>query len=241
VSIHLIGGGWRGDVATDVYGPFVKEALSTRGRVAYVLQQGTPGGRFEDLLRGLGIERLRRITIGRDRLLHPDALVDVDALFVCGGVNPVYANAMRPAAASIRRLILSGMPYAGFSAGAVIAADRALLGGWTRTLPGGEVAVCARRRSEGLEELHVAPGLGLLPFSVDVHGTKWGTVTRALHAIEGGMIDECLMVDEDTVAVANASTLSVHGAGWVYQIRRHNDEAIVKIFRPGDKASVVHT
>ena len=71
-----------------------------------------------------------------------------------------------PAAERIRELVALGRPYAGYSAGSAIAASRALIGGWLA--PGGHPVV-DREVAEELDGLTVRDGLGLVPFSVDVH------------------------------------------------------------------------
>jgi cyanophycinase len=58
-------------------------------------------------------------------------LGEADALLVCGGLTPAYGEALAPAAAAVRDWLAAGdRPYAGFSAGAAVAADRAVVGGW---------------------------------------------------------------------------------------------------------------
>lgn len=238
MSIHLIGGGWLEAAAEDVYGRFALEVQKRGGRLVYVLQSGTPGGRFEDLFRSIGLSNLKRVTIGRDRHVDARDLESADGLFVCGGVNPLYALAMAPAALSVRQMVDDGVPYAGFSAGAVVASSQALLGGWLRTIDSRDVPVCTRRRSEGLEGLHVGPGLGLLPFAVDVHGTQWGTLTRAIHALDAGCIEDCFMVDEDTVLSIDAAGAAVRGVNSVYRVRRRDGALEVGVFRAGDELEV---
>ena len=77
------------------------------------------------------------------------------------------------------------MPYLGFSAGAAIAAERALVGGWRI----GGVAVSPEEASEGLDELTVAPGIGLVDVAIDVHVAQWGTLSRLVAAVEAGLVE----------------------------------------------------
>ncbi len=42
--------------------------------------------------------------------------------------------------------------------------------------------------SEELDQVAIRDGLGLIPCSLDVHASQWGTVTRLIHAVE---IGEC--------------------------------------------------
>ena len=87
-----------------------------------------------------------------------------------------------------------GTPYAGFSAGAMVAGEQALLGGYL--VDGHEV--CEEGCSEDLEELTVRPGLGLVPFTCDVHITAAGTLGRALEVVGAGLVDTAVGLDEDT-------------------------------------------
>jgi cyanophycinase len=64
----------------------------------------------------------------------------------------------------------------GYYAGAAIAADVAILGGWRARPPGHEVAVCPEDAAEELDLVPPAPGLGLVPGCVDLHAAQWGTL-----------------------------------------------------------------
>ena len=65
-----------------------------------------------------------------------------------------------------------GRPYLGFSAGAMIAPERAIIGGYRVR----GVEVCPEEASEGLGEVELREGLGLVPFAVDVHAAQAGTL-----------------------------------------------------------------
>ncbi len=81
-----------------------------------MLQSGTPGKRFEDLFSRIGIATTKRLTISSQRELREKELAGADGLFVCGGVNPLYQSALASCFDTIRHLVASGLPYAGFSA-----------------------------------------------------------------------------------------------------------------------------
>jgi cyanophycinase len=79
--------------------------------------------------------------------------------------------------------------------------------------------VCAEEAGEDLEELTVRPGLGLVPFAIDVHATQWGTVTRLIHAVRAGLAPEGWAVDEHTVLIYDGDRVaSVEGAGSAYRV-----------------------
>jgi cyanophycinase len=104
------------------------------------------------------------------------------------------------AAPLIRQRVLDGAPYLGFSAGAAIAADRALIGGCR--IDG--VEVCDPDAGEELDEVAVADGLGLVPFTVDVHAAQWGTLARLTAAVAAGLVGAGVAIDEHTAVTVRA-------------------------------------
>ena len=145
---------------------------------------------------------------------RPPVAADFDGaagVFVAGGWTPGYHEALvEPGTDWLPRL-----PFAGFSAGAAWPASSAILGGHRI----GDVAICAEEAGEDLEQLTVRPGLGLVPFAVDVHATQWGTLTRLVHAARAGAVSDGLAVDEGTVAVVRDGELvGVEGLGAAYRV-----------------------
>ena len=139
-------------------------------------------------------------------LLEPPSAADLDGaagVFVGGGWTPGYQEALAGWRAP------ADLPFAGFSAGAAVAAARAIVGGWR--LGGREV--CAEEAGEDLDELAVRDGLGLVPFAVDVHATQWGTLTRLVHAVGAGLVDEGWAIDEGTVLVVEDGAVRARGPG----------------------------
>jgi len=120
----------------------------------------------------------------------------------------------------VRLLVSDGLPYVGFSAGAAIAADRALLGGWLI----GDVPVCPQDASEDLDEVELGEGLGLVDLAVDVHAAKWGTLTRLVAATEAGMVRGGVAIDEHTALVVGEGALTVLGRGSVWRVEPQVDE-----------------
>lgn len=164
-------------------------------------------------------------------LLHNDT-VDalnsfdaVDGIVVGGGRTPAYLEGLRGATANIAQRVANGVPYLGFSAGAMVAPGRALTGGY---LVNG-IEVCDEGCSEGLSEVQVEDGLGLAPFSIDVHAAQAGTLSRAVAAVEAGLAERVLALDEATAVVITdpcASDYTVLGSGRCWDIqRRTNSDA----------------
>lgn len=162
----------------------------------------------------------------------PAAFDDVDGIVVGGGPTPEYLAGLLGSAAAIRAAAAAGVPYLGFSAGAMIAPQRALVGGYR--IRGTEV--CSVECSEGLDELDVRDGLGLVPFAVDVHAAQAGTLSRAVGAVAEGLVDRAVAVDENTALVlrhADLEDLEVIGTGNCWTIRASGRKATVAVLSAG--------
>ena len=152
-------------------------------------------------------------------------------IFVGGGSTPRYHNMLCKDLSWLDYVIENQIPYAGFSAGATIAAEHAVLGGWKVSLNGREFEIMDEELSEGLDALEVKPGLGLVPFSVEAHASQWGTVTRLMHAVDLEMIDEGWAIDENTSLQIENGLIEVKGLGQAYHLQRQSDDTIsTKIF-----------
>ena len=233
MSIHLLGGGR--DVARcgALLKPFVAEARERAGggepviAVLLVLEadDDTSVARFRSVFEAAGAESIRVEAIVEGETFTADAL-DADAIFVGGGLTPAYHDAFVPIQDAVRSLVEEGMPYAGFSAGAAIASERALVGGYR--LQGVEVA--SEDAGEELDELEVRDGLGLVPFAVDVHAAQWGTVSRLIAAVDAGLVGEGAAIDEHTALSVDATGSSaMSGSGRVWRARRTSEESRVEL------------
>ena len=199
-AVFLIGGGREDAQVRASHSPFVA-ACGGGPIVAFALEDPE---RWEGALRLAGATDVRC-------LLEPpgaDDLAGAAGVFVAGGSTPAYQEALAGWRAP------AGLPFAGFSAGAAVAAARAIVGGWRL----GGRDVCAEEAGEELDELAVRDGLGLVPFAVDVHATQWGTLTRLVHAVGAGLVDEGWAIDEGTVLVADAGSVRVEGLGSAYRV-----------------------
>ncbi|MDM4764166.1 Type 1 glutamine amidotransferase-like domain-containing protein [Galbitalea sp. SE-J8] len=224
MSIHLTGGGWTATGDPDLTRPFLAEAAE-RGAVV-----------------GRDIPRVAFLIVREERDEYADAfpasfvavapcdpaihfraeggefdsavLDDIDGLVVAGGLTPAYLEAVGPIIDEIRLLVGDGLPYLGCSAGASIAAERAIVGGWLRE----GVPVCPEDAAEDLDELTVRPGLGLIDVSVDAHAAQWGTLARAIAAVEAGLTDSVVAIDELTALVVGEDSFTVAGRGQVWQV-----------------------
>ena len=127
-----------------------------------------------------------------------------------------------PLALELRAWLADGpRPYLGFSAGAAIASDRAIVGGWRV----GAVPVCPEDAGEDLDQLTAVPGLGLTKWSVDVHCAQWGTLPRLIETIRtsppGRGWGNGLGIDENTVvSFEPGGGFTVAGLGRAWTVHR---------------------
>ncbi|WP_394551337.1 Type 1 glutamine amidotransferase-like domain-containing protein [Agromyces sp. MMS24-JH15] len=234
MSVHLVGGGWAERPDGAEYRAFVAEAR-VRARAA---------GRAADAS-GRPVPRIAIVVVGEGAAAHADELViaiagggvvpevvdaavvavpsggevpagafaDVDGVVVGGGATPEYRDALEPVFGELRRQVAAGLPYLGFSAGAAVAAERAIIGGWRI----GGVPVAPEAASEGLDEVTVAPGIGLVDVAIDAHAAQWGTLSRLVAAVEAGLVEGGLAIDERTALVVAEGGLEVAGHGSVWR------------------------
>jgi cyanophycinase len=209
VRVFLIGGGRDPSGVAAAHAPFVS---SCDGPVlCLVLDDGDADvDRWTSALAGAEV---RPLLVSATRPALPADLDGVGGVYVAGGWTPGYQEAVcsHEFAGALRA---AGVPYAGFSAGAAVASGLALVGGWRFE----GVQVCAQEAGEDLDELEVRPGLGLVPFAVDVHATQWGTLTRLVHAVDGGLVAGGVAVDEHTCVEVRGEELRVHGLGSAYRV-----------------------
>lgn len=167
-----------------------------------------------------GAGEVRPLVVSATRPPRADDFAGAGGVFVAGGWTPGYHEALVAAGTG---WIPDDLPFAGFSAGAAVTAGPAILGGWRRD----GRAVCPEDAGEHLEEVTVRPGLGLVPFAVDVHAAQWGTLGRAISVVRAGEAGEAVAVDEGTVLVAEpAGGLRVEGLGAAHRVRRRDDGGV---------------
>ncbi|MGR6967429.1 hypothetical protein ACU610_23510 [Geodermatophilus sp. URMC 61] len=214
-TVHLIGGGWDASARAAVYGPFLEAAGAAPTVATVVLDEGDGEAQFArwaDVLRRTARCEPVPVLVPLGGRLDVAALGNAGALLVCGGLTPAYADALAPAAEEVRGWLAEGeRPYAGFSAGAAVAAGRAVVGGWRV----GGVRVCPEDAAEDLDEVSLVDGLDLVPWTVDVHCAQWGTLPRLLTAVAGG--GRGLALDEDTAVHLDGDGARVagHGTAWL--------------------------
>ncbi|WP_411374395.1 hypothetical protein ACLH0K_15285 [Arthrobacter sp. MPF02] len=228
MSIFLAGAGPDPLAFPDLFDRFAQEVSAKVGgarhaRIAVVVHDrgGNPGARLpeyvEPLRARLSFEPVE-VLLGLDGASVPAMFDGVDGVVVGGGLTPAYMAGLAGAAETVRQVVAGGASYLGFSAGAMVAPGRALVGGYR--VDGREV--CGEECSEGLDALDIRPGLGLAPFALDVHAAQAGTLGRAAGAVAAGLVDWAVAIDEDTALVlpaAGSGDYEVIGAGHCWDIR----------------------
>ncbi|HYN74343.1 MAG TPA: hypothetical protein VES60_17760 [Nakamurella sp.] len=229
----LIGGGWQPEHRDEVYGPFLAAAGSHPTIGCVVLDEGDGVEQFDRWASALGATASCApfpVLVPLGGVLDLGALAGVDGVLVGGGLTPGYAAAISPVAIGLRSVLRErGIPYAGFSAGASIAARRALVGGWLHR----GVPICSEDAGEDLAELTITEGLALVPITADVHAAQWGTLARLIAAVAAGLVDSGVAIDEDALLAVGTGGAAVHGGGQVHWVRRGDSAALVTSFRAG--------
>ncbi len=236
MSIHLVGGGWSPEHSASLYRPFLAEAEARAAGAGRVVPRvgviivgedeadaAESAARYTTLLPSVAACEPVVTALTEGEQLTSAALSDIDALLVGGGLTPSYLEAVAPIVDELRLLVADGLPYLGFSAGAAIAADRALIGGWRI----GGIAVAPEDAGEDLDEVTVDEGLALVDLAIDAHAAQWGTLTRLIAATEAGIVDGGVAIDEDTSLIVGEGTLRVEGAGNVWRVVPGEDGVVV--------------
>jgi cyanophycinase len=236
LTTYLIGGGWNGEAADLVYGPFLAAAGPDPVVACLLIDEGDGAeqfARFEAVLRKVAPCTPVPVLVPLGGTLDPASLDGAAALLVCGGLTPAYQEALEPVLTELPSLLAArGMPYAGFSAGASVAAAAALVGGWLSQ----GTQVCAEETAEDLEEIEVRPGLGLVPFTVDAHAAQWGTLPRLIEAVALGAASSGVAIDENTLLTVDGDRARVSGLGRVHLVRAegvHRNLAL-RAYRSGE-------
>ncbi|WP_315277788.1 Type 1 glutamine amidotransferase-like domain-containing protein [Kocuria carniphila] len=226
MNITLVGGG-PDSTSPGCVAPFLEKCLALgSGRIGLFL---TGDAVTTEHSAGPYLELLHAV---RDRIdllpLSGDVgdLQRFNAIIVGGGRTPDYHSALAASMPQLRDLVGKGAPYLGFSAGAMIAAEYAILGGYTMD----GIEVCASECSEDLEALTVQAGIGIVPWTVDVHASQAGTLTRAIAAVASGGVSSAVAVDEDTALhLDDARYPRVLGSGLAWWITPAGDHVGVRL------------
>jgi len=155
-------------------------------------------------------------------------------IFVCGGETPLYQEVLCADSGWTNYLYESRAVYGGTSAGAAVASTQAIVGGWRVNRSGMARQMNYQGAGENLDLLTVRNGLGLVPFSIDVHASQWGTLSRLIHAVDTGAVERGCAIDENTLIRVEGNKSSVLGVGHVYHVTRDGGGIRLKIYKDGD-------
>ncbi|MFK4729779.1 Type 1 glutamine amidotransferase-like domain-containing protein [Agromyces mediolanus] len=224
MSVHLLGGGAFAPDDAPLYAPFLDEAAA-RARAAaravplLAILSIHPAGpeRAEALVRVLSaagdFEARVTSSLGGETL-PLTAISDVDGIVVGGGIVEAVRAGLEPLFGELRRQVAGGVPYLGVSAGAMVAAEGSLGGG--SRIDG--VLVSPEDPGEPGVEFEVEAGIGLVDVAVDAHVAQRGTLSRLVAAVESGLVDGALGIDERTVLIVGEGGLRVVGGGSVWRV-----------------------
>lgn len=244
-AIFLHGGGDHPDSREATWERFISEVTaSSPGRLALVVAEATEAAAQESFRDYRAIfeslasppAEIVPLFVSPAQPLTATHLTALEStgLFVCGGVTPFYHQALCVDREWLVELRARNIPYGGTSAGAAIAAHQAILGGWRLDRAGQNRQILFQGASEGLEALTVEMGLGLVPFSVEVHASQWGTLTRLIHAVDTGLASEGWGLDENTLLEVQDGALAVYGQGHAYHVQRRDGAAQVAVHTAGN-------
>lgn len=152
--------------------------------------------------------------------LDPEPLLTADGIFIGDGDPAALLAALEPVAVDIRRLISEGTPFFGLGAGAVVAAEAALVGGFEI----GGVAVAPGLTTDGDSEVRFAAGLGLVDLPVVAAAAQLGRVGLAIACCEADLAAGMLAIDEGTTLVVAEGALDLIGGGSLWQVRADRDD-----------------
>jgi cyanophycinase len=161
-SIFLLGGGWNEAAFPQTYGRFTAAVGDGAPRIACVLldviDRDAYFERSAAAFAAISTANVYSVFVSPDRPLRPDDLEDASGVLVGGGLTPAYHDAIVPGAADwLPALIERGIPYAGFSAGAMIAPSQGIIGGWKLRHGSADLVICSEDVSEDEEYLDIRP------------------------------------------------------------------------------------
>ncbi len=244
-SLYLIGGGWNPEGFSATYGRFIQAATVNQHRnIILVLEAGGSEAlgdalaAYYDVFKAMGVSANEIVPffISENVVLDERFVKETQptGIFVCGGLTPLYQSCLCTDATWLGYVLTHNIPYGGFSAGAAIAARNAIVGGWKIACNGRQIPILDPDLAEELDYLTVRDGLGLVEFSIDVHGSQWGTLTRLIHAVDQGMIANGWVIDEDTMLEIKDGAINVFGLGQAYYITGQGGGKVqVTVYREG--------
>lgn len=243
--VFLIGGGWESESFAHTYGSFIRSAsVDGHCKIALILAAEEKDNQVEIATRYCQVFEACGVSVENIVLLWGSAALPVQfealiaseptGVFVGGGCTPLYQTLLCANTSWVDYLREKHIPYAGFSAGAAIAARQAIVGGWQIHREQRAIGILDADFGESLTTLEVRAGLGLVPFAVDVHASQWGTLTRLMQVVEMELTEDGWTVDENTLLSFEDGRIEIRGLGYAYHVHRQAaDTLTVKLYRAG--------
>jgi cyanophycinase len=91
------------------------------------------------------------------------------------------------------------------------------------------VPVCPQTSGEGLDDVTLDAGLGLVDLVVDVHAAQHGNLSRAVAIVHAGLADRVVAIDENTSLIIGDGGLEVAGDGSVWTADRDGDRVSIGV------------
>ena len=239
MTLYLVGGG-PSQALAPVLDAFVEEVRARGKRVAIALL-----GSAEESAAVLDAYADPITSRFPGALLEPIWLTDEDegpiewpadpenlaGLVVGGGWTPGYLEALTGWREMISTLLRRGVPYLGWSAGAMVVGRHAIVGGWQHR--GRQVV--PEIVGEGSTELDIRDGLALIGPSIETHADTQYLLGRALAALQTGPMRSIAAIDEETALVVDVTSgrSKVLGRGRVTWVSADGDRFVVR-FEPRD-------
>lgn len=225
--------------------PFIAAAGGRSARIAWLVPRPHGWARFLPLYRDpwlrLGAAEVVPIVPAGDPPALSgeaiEALARCSGIFVCGGDTRDYHRlyVRGPARDVIRARHAAGVPYAGLSAGALIASDPCTVWGDRLTTLGN--ACLLRGADDGCRaELETGEGLGLIGGClVEPHLSERGGFPRLVAAMERIGAARGLGIDDAICAeIEDRSLVRIHGRGRAYLLEAAGSGRLgVRVFEPG--------
>ena len=224
--------------------PFVTAAGGATARIAWLAAdpRGWEGffRLYRDLWLRLGAAEVVPVVPRGDPPVLPadalDALATCSGLFVCGGDTRVYHRLYvdGPAGDVIRARHAAGVPYAGMSAGALIACDPCTV--WGDRVTTADNAYLVRGADDGCRaELEVGVGLGLLRgLLAEPHLSERGGFPRLVAAMERARVPRGLGIDDGICAEVEGGEVVIAGRGRAYLLEAVGAGGLrVRVYEPG--------
>ncbi len=230
--------------------PFVTAAGGAEARIAvlFVSPESVEkfGGWYRDQWLGMGAAEVIPVCPAHGTLVLDQAALHTlrtcSGIFMCGGDTRKYRDiyVRSQACEIIRERYQSGVPYAGVSAGALLAPDRCSI--WGDRLTTAENRLTLRGSEDGCDaELETGEGLGLLPGCItEAHFTEQSGFTRLAVAMERESMAEGLGFDDPIcVHIQNESLITVTGRGTACRLVRNSDGHLtVQRLEPGQSVAI---